>query len=305
MNPGAGSSPIPLLLGMVLAPLVPGLINRVKARMAGRDGPPLLQLYFDLARLIRKGAVYGTVTTSVFRLGPAVSAAGAIASLAAVPLGRTPAWAGFAGDFVLFAGLLAAGRFATMLAALDTGSSFEGMGASREAAIGAAAEPGLLLALAAVAKVTGSLSLSGMAAASGPSASAPALGLAASAILLIMLAENARMPVDDPTTHLELTMIHEVQVLDHSGPDLALIEYGAAVKLWAFAALVAGVVLPAFGGGAVRLPHVLAAIAAVGVAVGLVESVQARLRLDRVPQLLATAAACGLVALALALRSGS
>ena len=304
----SGGSPLPLLAGLVLAPLLPGVIARVKARLAGRSGPPLLQLYFDLARLGRKGAVYSTVTGPVFRIGPAAGLAAAAGALALVPLGSVPAFAAFEGDLILLVALLGAGRFATVLAALDTGSAFEGMGASRESAFGALAEPGLLLALAALARATGSLSLTGIAAGHGPVAAhaGPAFLLAAAALLILLMAENARIPVDDPNTHLELTMIHEVLVLDHSGPDLALIEYGAALKLWTFGALAAGVALPAAAGGLPGGSAVpLAAILGLAVVAGLVESTMARLRMNRVPHLLAIAAAFAALALGLVLRGGA
>lgn len=298
MVTAAARSLVPLASGLALAPLLPGVIARVKAFAAGREGPPLLQWYRDLARLARKGVVVSSVTTPLFRLGPAVAVATTAAALALVPLGSAPALASFPGDFLLLAGFLAAGRFAVMLAALDTGSSFEGMGASREAALGALAEPGLLLALAALARATGSLSLTEMAAAARGAATP--LALVAAALLILLVVENARVPVDDPSTHLELTMIHEVQVLDHSGPDLALVEYGAALKLWTFAALAAGVVLPAWSGAGPAAA--LAGVGAIAVGIGLVESTMARLPMARVRHLPAAAAACALLALVLALR---
>ncbi len=274
--------------------------------MAGRRGPPLLQLYYDLAKLLSKGAVVGTAVTPVFRLGPAVSLAATAAALALLPLGSLPSAVRFDGDVLLLAGLLALGRYATQLAALDTGSSFEGMGASREAAFGALAEPALLLAFAALARSGGFLSLSALGGAAGPAAWAaagPVLALAAAALFVLLLAENSRLPVDDPNTHLELTMIHEVMVLDHSGPDFALIQYGAALKLWTFAALVGGILTPIRPDApGAALAAGTAAVLLVAVAVGLVESVMARLRLPRIPQLLLSAGALALLACGLSLR---
>src|ERR1017187_63798 len=228
-------STLPLLLAMVLAPLIQGVINRTKAVAAGRVGQPLLQPYRDLLKLVQKGAVYSRTTTWVFRMGPVVGLASMICAIALLPFGAFPALAPFAGDLVMVAYLLALARFFTVLAALDTGSSFEAMGASREVTFSALAEPALFLGLAALARQTGSFSLTPLLAAISTSTwmrAAPALGLTIGALGVVFLAENARIPVDDPTTHLELTMIHEVMVLDHSGPDFAMIQYAAALKMW-------------------------------------------------------------------------
>ncbi|MGA2445318.1 MAG: NADH-quinone oxidoreductase subunit H [Opitutaceae bacterium] len=296
---------IPPLLALALSPLLPGLINRTKAFFAGRRGPPLLQTYFDLWKLLHKGAVYSRTTTWVFRAGPMVGLAGVLAAALLMPLGGVPALIAFPADFLLFAGLLALARFATVVAALDTGSSFEGMGASREVFFSALAEPALLVALAALARQAGSLSLSTMLGlASGAPAwrVAPALALVVIALVIVLLAENARIPVDDPDTHLELTMIHEVMVLDHGGPDLAFILYGAALKLWLFTALVVGVVLPATGPAWWSLLLTAGAMLGGAVIVGVIESIMARLRLVIVPQLLVGAGALAATAFLLALK---
>src|SRR6266568_8081968 len=241
------SSPIPPVCALILAPLLLGIINRTKAIIAGRRGPPLLQPYWDIAKSLRRGAVYGEVTTWLFRLGPVVGLAALAAALLVTPFGGLRAPVSFSGDMIVLVGLLALGRFATVLAALDTGSSFEGMGASREVHFSALAEPALLLALATLARVTGSLALTtiyGAITASAWIGALPALALVAMTLLVLNLVENARVPVDDPNTHLELTMIHEVMVLDHSGPDLAFIQYAAALKLWIFGSLLVGLVVP-------------------------------------------------------------
>jgi formate hydrogenlyase subunit 4 len=226
---------------------------------------------------------------------------------AVVPFRGAPAPLAFPGDPVLLCGLLALMRFATVLAALDTGSSFEGMGASREVQFAALAEPALVLALAVVVRTTGSLSLSGAFAALGPGAWAhrgAALLLVLAALFVVHLAENARVPVDDPNTHLELTMIHEVMVLDHGGPDLALIQYAAALKLWVLGALLVGVALPVEPLAPAAAAAVsLTGMVALAVLVGVVETTMARLRLVRVPQLLVGAAALAVLALVLAVRA--
>jgi formate hydrogenlyase subunit 4 len=295
-----------LLAFLALPPLLLGAVNRVKALFAGRAGPPLLQPYRDLWRLLGKGAVFSRTTTWVFRAGPTVSLAAVASAGLLVSFGGAPAAVSFAGDFVLFAALLALSRFALALAALDTGSSFEGMGASRDLSFASLAEPALFLCLVVTARATGALSLSQMMGESLGGAwksDGPVLLLAALALFVVALAENARIPVDDPTTHLELTMVHEVMVLDHSGPDLALIHYGSALKLFLFGALVVRLVLGFhFPGPWTSFAAFLAGMAGFAAAVGTVESVTARLRMDRVPQLLVGATVLSGFALVLLLR---
>ena len=216
-----------------------------------------------------------------------------------------PALLRFAGDFILLAYLLGLARFATVLAALDTGSAFEGMGAAREVTFSCLAEPALFLCLVTVARATQSISLSDMlggALAPAWAHAAPALLLACVGLFVVALAENARIPVDDPNTHLELTMIHEVMVLDHSGPDLALILYGASIKLFLFGALFARLALGATGTGPRAVLLFLAGMAGFAVIVGVVESIMARLRLVRVPQLLVGASVLSAFGLVLLLR---
>src|SRR3979490_772812 len=235
---------------LLLAPLLLGLINRTKAFVAGRRGPPLLQPYLDIAKCLRRGAVYGDVTSWVFRLGPVVNLSVLLAALLIAPLGAIPAPLSFPGDLIVLTGLLALGRFAIVLAALDTGSSFEGMGASREVHFAALAEPALLVALAVLVRVTGGLSLSeiyGAVTIAAWARALPALALVAITLVVLELVENTRIPVDDPATHLELTMIHEVMVLDHSGPDFAYIQYAAALKLWILGSLLVGLLAPLHG----------------------------------------------------------
>lgn len=296
-------------LALVLAPLLPGIINRVKAKFAGRHGKPLLQTYYDLARLMRKGEVISRTTTWVFACGPAVALATALCAIALLPLGGAASPLAFGGDFILAAYLLGMGRFAIMLSALDTGSAFEGMGASREATFAALAEPLFFLALLVLTSVTldmgrgphAAFSLSSMF--GGQIAGAWAMGRGELLLLpciffILLLVENCRIPVDDPNTHLELTMIHEVMVLDHSGPNLAMIVYGAALKLWFFAALIAGLVTPALPLWQQTGLRVLIVLL-LAVVVGIVESVMARLRMDRVPYLLGGASAMAALALIL------
>ncbi|OGR10178.1 MAG: hydrogenase [Deltaproteobacteria bacterium RIFOXYB12_FULL_58_9] len=297
---------LPPSAALVLAPLLLGIINRTKAVFGGRKGQPLLQHYFDLIKLLGKGATYSRTTTWVFRAGPILGLAAVFVVVLLTPLGGVSGPLSFTGDLLLFAYLLAQMRFFTVLAALDTGSSFEGMGSSREVLFSALAEPALFFGLAALARQTGSLSISGMLAEINTQSwllHGPALALVASALLVVALAENARIPVDDPNTHLELTMIHEVMVLDHGGPDLAFIFYGSALKLWVLAALLVGVVVPMRTGQALLDATAgLAGMFLLAVMIGVVESIMARVKLLRVPNLLVGATALAVLALVLVVR---
>jgi formate hydrogenlyase subunit 4 len=284
-----------LVLLLVVPPFLLGVINRVKAIAAGRRGPPLLQLYYDLAKLFRKGLVLSTTTTWMFIAGPIVTLAALLIAGLLVPQGPLTAPVAFTGDLILFAYLLALGRFFTTAAALDTGSAFEGMGAAREVTFAVLAEPAFFFALLALAKISGSLSLNTML--RGPLENAQHLpGLAAPLVLIaiglaiVMLAETCRIPVDDPNTHLELTMIHEVMVLDHSGPLFGLVLYGAAVKLFLLATVLLHIVVP-FNSDYLwlNLALYLAELVAVAAAIGVVESVMARLQMRHVPYLLIAA----------------
>jgi formate hydrogenlyase subunit 4 len=284
---------VALGLTFAAAPALPGIVNRTKSLLTGRRGAPVTQLYRDLAKLWHKGTVYSRTTTWLFRAAPLLLLASTTVAVLMVPVDGRWAPLRFAGDFVAFAGLLALGRFALLLAALDTGSSFEGMGASREATFGSLTEPGLFLCFVALALATGETSLSPMLA-EAPAVwrvAGPALAMVAGALFALSIAEAGRVPIDDPATHLELTMIHEVMVLDHSGPDFALIQYAGALKLAVFGTMLAGVLVPR-----AALPPVtsiavwLIALVAVAAAMGVIEAVMARLRLSRVPQLLVAAA---------------
>jgi len=272
-----------LLLWLLLAPLLPGVINKVKAWVAGRQGPPVLQLYFDLARLWRKGVVLSTLASPGFIIAPAVAWTAVVTAALLLPLAGTGAAFSFDGDVLLLVYLLALARFCTAWGAMETGSAFEGMGAAREVSFAVLAEIGIITAVLTLVVQSGSIALSSMfEPLSGPGAALLAVGL-----FIILLAENCRVPFDDPNTHLELTMIHEVMVLDHSGPPLAMILHGAAVKLMLFAVFLAQAVLPLS-----ELPLLISVAALAGsvllitVAVGLVESLTARLAFKRVPLLL-------------------
>src|SRR5262245_621853 len=282
-----------VLVALTVPPLLLGVINKTKALFAGRVGPPLLQPYYDLIKLFRKGSVYSTTTTWVFLAGPVVGLATALVAVLLVPLGNDAAPISFTGDLILLAYLLGLGRFFTASAALDTGSAFEGMGAARELTFACLAEPAFFLGLLALAKLSSSLQLATML---GGALGEHWLTVSASLALvllswfIVLLAENSRIPFDDPNTHLELTMIHEVMVLDHSGPAFGMILYGAALKLFVFAALVVRLAVPVSAGSPwVDWPVFASGMLAVAVGVGIVESTVARLRLTHVPTLLAAA----------------
>lgn len=297
---------IHIFVALLMPPLLLGVINRTKALMAGRRGAPLLQPYFELGRLWQKGSVFSRTTSWLFRAGPLVALAATLLAASLVPFGGHNPPVAFGGDLVLFAYLFGLARFFTTTAALDTGSSFEGMGAAREVTFGCLTEPVLFLVLVALARESGSLSLNGLLThASGEMwpQEAAALLLMVGALFILLLAESCRIPFDDPTTHLELTMIHEVMVLDHSGPAFGLILYGAALKLFVLGALVLHVALP-FGIGAGLMGWLAfgCGMLLLAVTVGLVESVMARLRLLQVPRLLMAAAALAAFALLLTVR---
>lgn len=283
---------------VVMPFVVVGIIQRVKSLWSGRRGQPILQLAYDVLRLARKSPVYSTTTTPIFRIAPHVHLATAVVAGLLVPLlGSAPAVA-FPFDFVWFAYVWALGRVAVMLAALDTGSAFEGMGAAREAMFSSILEPALFLVLGALSYASGETTLHQILLLEAvPGAQAVVWGAALVALLVVLQVEAGRMPVDDPTTHLELTMVHEVMVLDHSGPDLAAIQYGAAVKLYVGASIVATLLNPWAGshsllGAGANIG--LALLVAVGI--GTVESLVARLKMRAVPGYVLVALAAGIVA---------
>ena len=281
---------------MIFSPLLLGIIGKTKAFFAGRWGPPLLQPYYDIWKLFRKGNVYSTTTTWIFQAAPVVAMAAVLVSSVLISLGGLKAPMSFWGDVVLFAYLYALARFFTILAALDTGSSFEGMGASREAAFSCLTEVVLFLNLMILALISKSFVLSQMI--EGGTLAGPALFLAGTSYFLVLLAENARIPVDDPATHLELTMVHEVMVLDHSGWDLAYILYGSAVKLFVLGGLLVGIFIPSDGlSPLAQTAMFLGGMVLLALVIGVVESCMARLRLNRVPQLLVGAFVLALVGL--------
>ena len=294
------------VLILIISPFLFGVINRTKAFFAGRKGASLFQLYYDIAKLLRKSAVYSASTTWVFIAGPIVSLSAVIVASLIIPFAGCSSIISFEGDLVLFFYLLGLARFFTCLAALDTGSSFEGMGASREVQFAVFAEPALFMSLAALARLTGKSSLTEIFNSSQIHSWAsygPLLCLALFALFIVFLAENSRIPVDDPNTHLELTMVHEVMVLDHGGVDFAYILYGAAIKFWILGSLLTGIIFKgsSYGWGVDTIIFILLMVL-LAVVVGVVESTMSRLRLLKVPHYLLVALSLSLIAFIISLR---
>ncbi len=293
-------------VALLFPPLLLGVIGKTKAAFAGRVGAPYFQPYYDLIKLLRKGSVFSDTTTWVFRAGPVVTLSATLIAALLIPLGRHGAPLSFSGDLILFAYLFGLARFFTTIAALDTGSSFEGMGAAREVTFSCLAEPTLFFALITLARMSKSLSLSTILTHLTPDvwlAAGASMLLLAGALFITLLAENCRIPFDDPNTHLELTMIHEVMVLDHSGPAFGIILYGAALKLFVLGAVFVNVALPvATGNALLDWAIFIVAMLVLAVTIGVVESVMARLRLVRVPQLLVGATILSAFAMLLVLR---
>ncbi|HNT26882.1 MAG TPA: NADH-quinone oxidoreductase subunit H, partial [bacterium] len=234
-----------ILFLLFLPFLMLGVMSRIKALAGGRKGPPLLQPFFDMLKLLRKGAVVSRVTSWVFTVAPSLALAATLTALLLAPgVGRAQVIS-FDGDIVLCLYLLGLAKFFQLISALDTGSAFEGMGAGREALFSVIVEPSLFLFAGTLALVSGATSF-GALFTLAQSGAWPAVAATTGTLLffLLMLTEGCRIPVDDPNTHLELTMIHEVMILDNAGPDLAFLQYAAALKMYLFALLTAALVLP-------------------------------------------------------------
>jgi formate hydrogenlyase subunit 4 len=300
-----GLALIQLLLLLALAPGLSGVIKRMKAFLQGRRGPPVLQPYFDLLKLLRKDAVVSEHATAVFRWAPAVYAGCLATAALLVPvIWSTAPLAGW-GDAIALVGLFALARFALALGGLDTGSAFGGMGSSREVAVAALAEPALLLVLFAVAWRTGGTDLSGASSwliADGVAAFAPSQLLALVALVIVVIAETGRVPVDNPDTHLELTMVHEGMLLEYSGRPLGILVWASHLKQIVLFALVAALFFP-FGIASTpsELPVAAGAfllkLGALALVMSLVESSSAKLRILRVPELLGAASVLAMLAL--------
>lgn len=237
-----------ILVILTLAPLVNGVIKKLKAFSQKRKGAPVFQMYFDLFKLFRKGTLVSETSSWIFKAAPFILFSTSLTAALLVPVSTLiPEPLNLPGDFIMMVSIFALGRFFMMLAGLDTGSTFGGMGSSREAMISSLIEPAILVSLFTAALITGSTSLSRiMSTVNEPGSQLPlqVSVLLFPALLIIILAETARIPVDDPSTHLELTMVHEAMILEYSGRHLALIEYGAAIKQLTLITLMVNILIP-------------------------------------------------------------
>lgn len=258
-----------------------GIIIRTKSLASGRKGPGVLQPLHDVIRLFKKGAVYSHTTGIIFKLAPTVQFSSVVVAMMLIPIGQTRGLISFNGDFIFFAYVLALGKFFSIIAAMDTGSSFEGMGASREALFSMFAEPAFFILMGSLALLTGytsfheifiSLHL-------GTYINYAMMTLASFVLIMIAMIENSRMPIDDPKTHLELTMIHEVMILDNSGFDLGLILSAGYLKFAIYGALIANLFIGSFG-YQYAIPLFLGIEFIMAVSVGLLESFMARFRMS-------------------------
>lgn len=269
------------LLMLIVAISITGVINRCRALLAGRKGLPFFQHIYNVRLLLRKGAVYSTTTTALFRIAPAVYLGSAIVAMLFIPVADLYPLISFEGDVICFAYLLALGRFSIILAAMDTGSSFEGMGASREALYGALIEPAIMIGFATLAMFCGYTSLADIFAHEQSFNLHLTIVMLLTAYLFIKITfvESGRVPVDDPRTHLELTMIHEVMCLDYCGVDMAMIQIAGWLKTASISMLAANAI------AATGCFHwwfaAPLAILLTGLSVGIVESTQARNKLVR------------------------
>ncbi|HPO04588.1 MAG TPA: NADH-quinone oxidoreductase subunit H [Bacillota bacterium] len=290
---------IQILTMVLIAPLVNGIIIKVKAFSQKRTGPPILQMYFDLYKLIRKSTVVSDVSSWVYKAAPYEVFSTALAAALLVPVSTmiTPPDS-IPGDFIILVSIFALGRFFMMAAGLDTGSTFGGMGSSREAMISSLAEPSILVCLFTAGLISGSTSLDRMMVfmqGAGTPLIHPVAILLLLALLSIIMMETARIPVDDPSTHLELTMIHEAMLLEYSGRHLALMEYGAAIKQLVFMTLLLNLLIPhdqfiaMAGVGAVLLSLLiyLLKVILLAVLIALIEINTVKFRLFSIPNLAA------------------
>ncbi|HOK61219.1 MAG: NADH-quinone oxidoreductase subunit H [Tenuifilum sp.] len=262
-----------------------GIINRTKSIASGRKGPGLFQHLSDVIRLFKKGAVYSKTTSFIFQIAPTIYFSTVVIAMLLVPIGNSKGLFSFQGDFILFAYILALGKFFSIIAALDTGSSFEGMGASREALFSLFAEPAFFILMGSLALLTGHTSFHEIFSALhlGSYTTYAIAALGSFVLVMISMVENSRMPIDDPKTHLELTMIHEVMILDNSGFDLGLILIAGYLKFAIYAAIVFNLFV-----GTIHyeysIPLFFFTQFILAVFMGLVESFMARFRMSHNPQ---------------------
>jgi formate hydrogenlyase subunit 4 len=294
-----------MALVLLLAPLLTGFVRKIKARLLLRQGPPLVQPYRDLIRLMRKEVVLAENASWLFRLIPYLIFAATWVAASLIPTFRTGLLFSWSADLIAIVALLGSARFFLALAGLDVGTSFGGIGSSREVMIASLAEPAMIMIIFTVALVAGSTQLSTMAGflVSSQVGLRVSLALALFALIMVAIAENARIPVDNPATHLELTMVHEAMVLEYSGRHLALIELSASLKLLLYVSLIACLFAPwglvpsgaAFGALAIGAAAYLAKLGVGGFLLALFETSIAKMRVFRVPEYLGAALMLGLL----------
>lgn len=274
-----------IILIIISSVFFTGIIIRTKSIASGRKGPGILQPVRDVIRLFRKGAVYSSTTGVIFRIAPVIYFSSVLMACMVIPFGSEKGIVSFDGDFIFFAYILALGKFFSIISAMDTGSSFEGMGASREALFSMFAEPAFFILIGSFALITGHTSFHGIFSELhlGSSITYTLGGMAALVIIMIAMIENSRMPVDDPKTHLELTMIHEVMILDNSGFDLGLILYTGFLKFAMYGAIIANFFIGSLSFGS-AIPVFLMIQIAFAVIAGIIESFMARFRMNHNPQ---------------------
>ena len=295
-----------MLLVLLLAPLLTGLVRKVKARFLRRQGPPLVQPYRDLVRLMRKDVVLAESASWLFRVIPYLVFAATWVAVSLVPTFRTGLLFSWSADLIAIIALLGSARFFLALAGLDVGTSFGGIGSSREVMIASLAEPAMIMVVFTLALIAGSTQLSTMAGVlvSPEVGLRVSLGLALFSLIMVAIAENARIPVDNPATHLELTMVHEAMVLEYSGRHLALIDLSVSLKLLIYISLIAcifmpwGIAPPDAGPMALALGLVsyVGKLALGGFLLALFETSIAKMRVFRVPEFLGAALMLGLLA---------
>lgn len=286
---------------LVMPFLYIGIINKTKAFWTGRKGASIIQPFFDFTKLLKKGEVISSTASFIFQIAPSASLASVLFAGLLVPMISNAAVFPFDGDFILFAYILATGKFLGIMGALDTGSSFEGMGASREAALTSFIEPAFFIILASLSVLSGNSSFEKMLSLPYLNNSLMTLivALIIISLLIMLITEGSRVPVDDPNTHLELTMIHEVMVLDNSGPDLALINYGSGLKMVVITSLIASLIIP--GGRSLLYSFLTFAAVQVMTAaiIGSMESFITRLRMSQVPKFVLLMTSLALIVLSL------
>jgi formate hydrogenlyase subunit 4 len=293
----AAAGAVQLVGGLVLAPLLPGLVQHWKARLQGRRGPSPLQPYRELRRLWGKNTVSVEGTTLVYRLAPAVAAAGVGAAVLLVPVAERAPSLGVGHDALALLGLLALARFALAAAAWDVSNGFSLMGASRDLTVSVFVEATLVLSLAVSALVAETTDLRGVIAGTAGTEvwTSPALALAAVAFALVVVAETGRQPVDNPDTHLELTMIHEGPLLEYAGRDLAYLQWAASARHWLVLVLAAQVFLPHPGGVWWQLAWLPLLLVVMCAALALTETLVAKMRILLVPRLLSVGSGAALL----------